>query len=1022
MGTGANMLTLFKRLLICFCISLFLVNYGNAGIPPTFIYEDGIKEGVAFKQNYQTGLTVTMSGITANISSKAAAPGTVTICASNATSPNSCDYVCDGTDDDVQIQAAVDDIAASSANYGVIKLSEGAFNLKNNIVLSNPDTSLPFLRLGISGVVGGGSSLNAQNDFADDFMFVFDESTKDPTAGLMIENILAAGNTPTVTIGFIDTQIGSIPLWDLRIQNSLFYTFGSTVIVADVAWGLVVENSIIEDSDDGAIFVTGGGKNTGTEIINSKIIDNGGGGAPINTAAIRLIGTNHARIIGNEISTQATGGYAVELVGADYNIIMGNTFDVNTDGQGGIVLDGTSDRNILSNNEFKSLNASGITVRIGASNNVLDGNVMVGVGGTDIVNNGTGTAMYGNYGDEQNSQTDIIPNFIEWNPDNVAARSAIFDGNSVEGLFSINPADDTVRMGDSTGSNYAYFDVDGDFQLVGTADYLVANDDYAWRAGTAESAGMYLDATGLEYEFMNTSGVATSRFGINSGDITTIGEILNSTGTLTLGGVGNTNNENLTFDFESAENTVTMSSSSGATQLNFPIQFSMSDLIGIKFGSSADSRFLWDTTGNDHLDLGLKVGSSAQSGYFMLVEDDDRNDADRSPLATSADPVLRVYSSDDTSATDYLEIYHDQADAIIANGGGDIEIKSASQRLEISPTAASGNTMTLNMKDDGGNNALGIQINTNIDQVSFGLEDSTGNQLVLSNYGVYGLDHDHDLTTNPTLFVHSDLSPNVSNNQWGSLAHDQEDFVITTGDATGAGSAPTTDANSVIIKPQGSTIAEIATTGITARVDLTLADADDSRAHKAGTDPALRVYSADATSATDYLEMYHDQAQSIISSGTGGLLLKTTGGDGFSLQDDGQNTFIFKNNKTLAQLLLGTRDNIGNQFVFTNYDNRSIDHDHALQTDPTLFIHSDTNPDTINTQWGSLSHDKTNLNIEGGSSGHVNTVDATGLVVQVRRKLSNTETQIILVSPDGSCSACEVDNADAFSCASIACP
>ena len=73
----------------------------------------------------------------------------------------------------------------------------------------------------------------------------------------------------------------------------------------------------------------------------------------------------------------------------------------------------------------------------------------------------------------------------------------------------------------------------------------------------------------------------------------------------------------------------------------------------------------------------------------------------------------------------------------------------------------------------------------------------------------------HATQTNPTLFIHSDLNPNVSNNQWGSFAHDQEDFIITTGDATGVGSSPTTDRNAIVIKPQDiSTVATIALTGV----------------------------------------------------------------------------------------------------------------------------------------------------------------------------------------------------------------
>jgi hypothetical protein len=46
-------------------------------------------------------------------------------------------------------------------------------------------------------------------------------------------------------------------------------------------------------------------------------------------------------------------------------------------------------------------------------------------------------------------------------------------------------------------------------------------------------------------------------------------------------------------------------------------------------------------------------------------------------------------------------------------------------------------------------------------------------------------------------------------------------------------------------------------------------------------------------------------------------------------------------------------------FILTDYANSTKRHDHAAQTNPTLYIHSATSPDTDNTQWMSLTHDQT---------------------------------------------------------------
>jgi hypothetical protein len=72
--------------------------------------------------------------------------------------------------------------------------------------------------------------------------------------------------------------------------------------------------------------------------------------------------------------------------------------------------------------------------------------------------------------------------------------------------------------------------------------------------------------------------------------------------------------------------------------------------------------------------------------------------------------------------------------------------------------------------------------------------------LLFTDYANRAKDHDHDtLSTNPTVFIHSATDPDVSNNQYLQLSHDQADAVISTGPATGAGSGPTTIRNALKI-------------------------------------------------------------------------------------------------------------------------------------------------------------------------------------------------------------------------------
>lgn len=85
----------------------------------------------------------------------------------------------------------------------------------------------------------------------------------------------------------------------------------------------------------------------------------------------------------------------------------------------------------------------------------------------------------------------------------------------------------------------------------------------------------------------------------------------------------------------------------------------------------------------------------------------------------------------------------------------------------------------------------------------------------------------------------------------------------------------------------------------------------------------------------------------------------------------------------MEHMLIGV-DTTRNMLVLTSVSNVANNHDHGNQTNPTLFIHSDTDPDSNNTQWISITHDQTDgvidcglgtLNL--GATGNVNFAGAT---------------------------------------------
>ena len=77
----------------------------------------------------------------------------------------------------------------------------------------------------------------------------------------------------------------------------------------------------------------------------------------------------------------------------------------------------------------------------------------------------------------------------------------------------------TSRFGD--GTNYGGFDADGDLTFAGTADYLVASDDFAFRAAADEDAGIKFMLTGgVRLSIFDIAGAENVFFGAGSTDAT----------------------------------------------------------------------------------------------------------------------------------------------------------------------------------------------------------------------------------------------------------------------------------------------------------------------------------------------------------------------------------------------------------------------------------------------------------------------------------------------------------------------
>ncbi len=117
--------------------------------------------------------------------------------------------------------------------------------------------------------------------------------------------------------------------------------------------------------------------------------------------------------------------------------------------------------------------------------------------------------------------------------------------------------------------------------------------------------------------------------GLGSNLSSTTNDILSDTGVVVLGGIGNTNNENITFDGETTANLIGLDSTTSATALTWNGDFA--------------------------------VGVDAGTGSRVIP-------------SHGVDDAIWAFSADTTSTTDWIKFYHDQTDANVDWGSGDLNL------------------------------------------------------------------------------------------------------------------------------------------------------------------------------------------------------------------------------------------------------------------------------------------------------------------------------------------------------------
>jgi len=226
------------------------------------------------------------------------------------------DFNCDGVDDDVEINAAIDSLPATG---GCVFIKEGTYNISNSIVIDVDNTS----------IVGTGRATEIRTTSNINMIYASGLS------GLLISQLYFYG--PGGNIGY-----------GIRFDN---------------VSNSIIFNNWIENVGWEAIALRSGNDNN---IIERNILENNRYGIDLDTSDYNIISSN---IFKNQIRDDI-------LIFGDYNIIRGNILFSGNDR--GIVISGQY--NIIVGNIITDTTNQGIRLPTDADNNVISGNVLEGIG------------------------------------------------------------------------------------------------------------------------------------------------------------------------------------------------------------------------------------------------------------------------------------------------------------------------------------------------------------------------------------------------------------------------------------------------------------------------------------------------------------------------------------------------------------------------------------------------------------------------------------------------------------------
>ncbi len=303
--------------------------------------------------------------------------------------------------------------------------------------------------------------------------------------------------------------------------------------------------------------------------------------------------------------------------------------------------------------------------------------------------------------------------------------------------------------------------------------------------------------------------------------------------------------------------------------------------------------------------------------------------------ATTADPTLFINSSSDpdTINTQWFSLSYSAANHRAEfQHGGEVAtefyfagITHCNDVLKVD--------WGLYLKGDGAGYSTKLYVDQINDDMLHLIIGSSENGYSLVVGAQYYKNYDHAAQTNPTIFIHSATDPDSDNTQWISITHNQTNGVLQTGKGN-------------LTIGNGSTSHSLITPNdvfITGKLEVDNLAFFDSAVYLQANTRVADDYALEFGGAPNNRILWAPSTETV--------------GDAWKFTIDSTNKIV----------------------VFTDRANDAKSHDHAVQSNPTIFIHSATDPDTDNTQWISFAHNQTdgviktgkgNLTIGTGSDSH----------------------------------------------------